>query len=78
MRLQNAASTTKLFVCYVYEMQWKEKMTAQISQDIKPTVLQFIEHMNIEYQLDLNKGRIESLQECWNIRNVFRSITMIL
>jgi hypothetical protein len=34
--------------------------------------------MNIQYQLDLNKGRIESLQECWNIRNVFRSIAMIL
>ena len=65
-------------LCYVYEMEWKDKMTAQTSQDIKPTVLQIIEHMNIEYQLDLNKGRIESLQECWNIRNVFRSIAMIL
>ena len=36
-------------LCYVYEMEWKEKMTAQTSQDIKPTVLQIIEHMNIEY-----------------------------
>ena len=36
-------------LCYVYEMEWKEKMTAQTSQDIKPTVHQIIEHMNIEY-----------------------------